>query len=91
MRRGDDSPLSRAHRFRILSSVRPARARTPALLYGSRGLAHPRLGLTGVQRMGPVNHALAQRHICGVVEVHAPFADDIARGERLPGEKKKRR
>ena len=51
-------------------------------LYGTRGLFRPRLGVETLQRMGPVRHALAQRAICGVVEVHAPFAP---KDEEAPG------
>lgn len=92
MKRGDRTPLALLHRRRLLVGLRPARTRSPSPLYGKvRGIAHPKAGIAGMQRMGDVVHALAQRHVAGVIEVHAPFADDVARGERMPGEKKKRR
>lgn len=47
-----------------------------ALLFGPRrGLYRPTMALQTIQRMGPVRHALAQRAVCGIVEVHAPFVD----------------
>jgi hypothetical protein len=64
-------PLLRASVAPITAVPWPSRSVT----FGAwRGLARPRIGLETLQRLGPVRHALAQRAICGLVEVHAPFA-----------------
>ena len=43
-------------------------------LFGRRGVHKPAVALRTIQRLGNARHALAQRTVAGVMEVHAPFA-----------------
>jgi len=52
--------------------------RERSVLYGPRGLYKPRMALKAIPRLGPVRHALAQRAVCGLLEVHAPFAPELS-------------
>lgn len=69
------SALERAH----AEGCRLGEARDPAelgarrsLSYGPRGLKFPLLALQAEQQLGPVRHALAQRTVAGVMQVHFP-------------------
>lgn len=78
----DPGPLVRRGRERILARARdtlrppPWLPWEPARVYGVRGVRHPSVALRTIRHVGPVRHALAQRAVCGVVEVHAPFSKD---------------
>jgi len=77
----DPGPLVRETRTqRLRAASTPLRGDSPALkpenrVYGDRGLRHPALGLRTIRQLGPVRHALEQRAVCGILEVHAPFSD----------------
>ncbi len=47
-----------------------------AKVFGLRGIRHPGIAVRTIRQLGPVRHALAQRAVCGVIEVHAPFSPD---------------
>lgn len=64
-----------------------------SVLFGRRGLYRPSVALHTIQRLGPARHAIAQRTVAGMVEIHAPFAPKPAsakdaktsQGRPLPG------
>ena len=68
----------RAHagRFPRTTPLRaPARlTHIDSVLFGRRGLYRPTVALQTIQRLGPARHAIAQRTVAGIVEIHAPFA-----------------
>ncbi len=49
-------------------------AHTDSVLFGRRGLYRPNVAIHTFQRLGPARHAIAQRTVAGVIEIHAPFA-----------------
>jgi hypothetical protein len=58
-----------------LTSVDRAPLAATSALYGEkRGMYRPTMALQTITRLGPVRHALAQRAIAGMIEVHAPFS-----------------
>lgn len=65
----------------LVAAAREVPLRPEAKSYGLRGTFKPTIALHTLHRLGPVRHALAQRLISGVLEVHAPWADAVARGE----------
>lgn len=83
------SALEHAH----AESCRLGEERDPAelgarrsLSYGPRGLKFPLLALQAEQQLGPVRHALAQRTVAGVMQVHfPPPARAVVRPAPAPG------
>lgn len=49
----------------------------PNLLYGRRlrKISQPALVFSSVQKIGPTRHALAQRTVAGLLEIHEPWAN----------------
>ncbi len=79
----DLRPLVSTLRDSLMQPVPPVTPRTPSVLCGLRGLRKPAVALYTIKRLGPVRHALAQRAVVGTVEVHAPWATMLARGEEM--------
>ncbi len=66
-------------RFPRLTPLRkaPHLEHIDSMLFGRRGLYRPNVALHTIQRLGPVRHAIAQRTVAGMVEVHAPWAPKL--------------
>lgn len=77
----DAGPLVNALRATADRFPRSTPLRAPArlthvdsVLFGGRGLYRPSVALQTIQRLGPARHAIAQRTVAGMIEVHAPWA-----------------